>query len=342
MAGHHHHAGHGHDHGSGHAHGPREYGRAFAIGIVLNLAFVVVEGAAGLWAGSLALVADAGHNLSDVLGLLMAWAAYALSKRPASARYTYGLRGSSILAALFNAILLLFACGAIALGAIQRFFEPAPVQSGTMMAVAAVGIVINLGTALLFLRGSQDDLNIRGAFLHMAADAGVSAGVVAAGFLVLETGLLWIDPAISLVIVVVIVAGTWGLFRDSLVMSLQGVPGGIDSAAVTARLGGLAGVEAVHHVHIWPTSTTEVALTAHLVMPDGSGDDAFLAATAKLMKAEFGIGHATFQIERGECADGQPDCSPGQEQAHDHDHVHDHDHDHDHGHGPGHGHQHRH
>nr|WP_047165444.1 cation diffusion facilitator family transporter [Sphingomonas sp. Y57] len=340
MAGHHHHAGHDAGHHHGHAHGPREYGRAFAIGIVLNLAFVAVEGAAGLWAGSLALVADAGHNLSDVLGLLMAWAAYALSKRPASARYTYGLRGSSILAALFNAILLLFACGAIALGAIQRFFEPAPVQSGAMMVVAAVGIVINLGTALLFLRGSKDDLNIRGAFLHMAADAGVSAGVVAAGFLVLQTGLTWIDPAISLIIVLVIVAGTWGLFRDSLVMSLQGVPGGIDSTAVTARLGGLPGVEAVHHVHLWPTSTTEVALTAHLVMPDGGGGDSFLADTAKLVQTEFGIGHATFQIERGECADSQPDCVPGRERAHDHDHDQDHDQDHDHG--PGHGHQHRH
>jgi cobalt-zinc-cadmium efflux system protein len=328
---HHHDHASGHDHG--HSHAPASYGRAFAIGVSLNIGFVLIEGAAGLISGSLALVADAGHNLSDVLGLLMAWAAYALSKRPATARYTYGLRGSSILAALFNAILLLIACGAIALGAVQRFFEPAPIESGMMMAVAAVGIVINLGTALLFLRGSHDDLNIRGAFLHMAADAAVSAGVVVAGFLVLQTGALWIDPAISLLIVVVIVVGTWGLFRDSLVMSLQGVPGRIDSAAVTARLGELPGVSAVHHVHIWPTSTTEVALTAHLLMPDGSGDDAFLATMAKLVKTEFGIGHATFQIERGECPDGQPDCSHGKAAAHDHQHNHDHDHGHDHGHG---------
>lgn len=328
---HHHDHGSGHDHG--HVHAPANYGRAFAIGVSLNIGFVLIEGAAGLMSGSLALVADAGHNLSDVLGLLMAWAAYALSKRPATARYTYGLRGSSILAALFNAILLLIACGAIALGAVQRFFEPAPIESGMMMAVAAVGIVINLGTALLFLRGSQDDLNIRGAFLHMAADAAVSAGVVVAGFLVLKTGALWIDPTISLLIVAVIVIGTWGLFRDSLVMSLQGVPGRIDSTAVTARLGELPGVNAVHHVHIWPTSTTEVALTAHLLMPGEGGDDAFLAATAKLVKAEFGIGHATFQIERGECPDGQPDCSHGKAAAHDHHHDHDHDHGHDHGHG---------
>lgn len=326
---------HHHDH-AGHAHGVSAggYGRAFAIGVTLNLAFVLIEGGVGLFSGSLALLADAGHNLSDVLGLLMAWAAYALSKRPASARYTYGLRGSSILAALFNAVFLLIACGAITLGAIQRFFEPAPLQPGMMMAVAAVGIVINLGTALLFLRGSHEDLNIRGAFLHMAADAGVSAGVVVAGFLVAKTGFLWIDPAISLIIVAVIVVGTWGLFRDSLVMSLQGVPASIDSTAVTARLSGLSGVEAVHHVHIWPTSTTEVALTAHLVMPDGGGDD-FLKATADIVRREFGIGHATFQIEHGGCGHDQVDCGPGpsgrEHDAHDHgSHGHHHHHSHHH------------
>ena len=309
--------GHGHGHDHDHRHEPQGYGRAFAIGVTLNLGFVLVEGLAGLWSGSIALIADAGHNLSDVLGLLMAWAAFALSKRPSSARYTYGLRGSSILAALFNAILLLIACGAITLGAIQRFVHPAPVQSGTMMAVAAVGIGINLGTALLFLRGREHDINIRGAFLHMAADAAVSAGVVAAGFLVGLTGLLWIDPAISLVIVAVIVIGTWGLFRDSLLMSLAGVPPRIDGAKVTARLGGLAGVTAVHHVHIWPTSTTETALTAHLVMPGYTGDDDFLATTARLMHDEFGIGHSTFQIEQGRCADEMAGCAEG---AHDHGH----------------------
>lgn len=331
----HDHGGHGHGHGHGahgHSHAPKEFGRAFAIGVSLNLAFVIVEGAAGLASGSIALVADAGHNLSDVLGLLMAWAAYALSKRPASARYTYGLRGSSILAALFNAILLLIACGAIALGAIQRLFEPEPIQSGMMMAVAAVGIVINLGTALLFLRGGEDDLNIRGAFLHMAADAAVSAGVVVAGLIVAETGALWIDPAISIVIVAVIVIGTWGLFRDSLVMSLAGVPSRIDPAKVAARLGSLPGVTAVHHIHIWPTSTTETALTAHLVMPDLAEQDDFLVSTARLVRDEFNIGHATFQIERGRCADA--DCAEGGsgQGHHDHDDDHGHDHGHHHGH----------
>lgn len=319
---HHDHAAHGHDHahahGHHHAHVPHEYGRAFAIGVALNLAFVIVEGGAGLVSGSIALIADAGHNLSDVLGLLMAWTAYTLSKRPASARFTYGLKGSSILAALFNAVFLLIACGAIALGAVQRFVHPAPIESGTMMAVAAMGIAINLGTALLFLRGGEHDLNIRGAFLHMAADAAVSAGVVVAGFIVAQTGQLWIDPAMSLVIVAVIVAGTWGLFRDSLAMSLNGVPLGIDVAAVTARLEALPGVTAVHHVHIWPTSTTEVALTAHVMMPESVEDDAFLLRTTQLMREEFRIDHSTFQIERGACADERPGCT------HDHDHDHHH------------------
>lgn len=309
---------HHHDHAHGHSHAPGEYGRAFAVGIALNLGFVIVEAGAGWMSGSIALIADAGHNLSDVLGLVMAWAAFALSKRPASVRYTYGLRGSSILAALFNAVFLLVACGAITLGAIQRFVRPAPVESGMMMAVAAVGIVINLGTALLFLRGRHDDLNIRGAFLHMAADAGVSAGVVVAGLLVGLTGLLWIDPAISLAIVAVIVAGTWGLFRDALTMSLHGVPGGIETEKVTARLAGLPGVEAVHHVHIWPTSTSEVALTAHLLMPQPSDQDEFLARTAKLMREEFRIGHSTFQIEHGVCADDDDDCSHAPRARHDH------------------------
>ena len=309
---------HGHSQGHGHSHAPAEFGRAFAVGVSLNVGFVIIEGTAGLWSGSIALIADAGHNLSDVLGLLMAWAAYALSKRPASTRFTYGLRGSSILAALFNAVFLLVACGAIALGAIQRIFHPAPIESGVMMAVAAVGIVINLGTALLFMRGGEHDINIRGAFLHMAADAGVSAGVVVAGLLVAQTGLLWIDPAISLVIVLVIVIGTWGLFRDALTMSLHGVPGGIDPIAVTARLAELPGVSAVHHLHIWPTSTTEVALTAHLLMPEADERDDFLARTAQLMRDEFRIGHSTFQIEQGACADDRRDCTRTAPDHHDH------------------------
>lgn len=318
MAGHSHVHHHQHpDHGHGGE--ADKYGRAFAIGIALNLGFVVIEATAGWISGSIALIADAGHNLSDVLGLLMAWAAFALSKRPASARFTYGLRGSSILAALFNAIFLLIACGAITLGAIQRFVRPAPVEADMMMIVAAIGIVINLGTALLFLRGRHHDLNIRGAFLHMAADAAVSAGVVVAGLLVAWSGRLWIDPAVSLVIVAVIVAGTWGLFRDSLTMSLQGVPGGIDTETVKSRLAGLPGVDAVHHVHIWPTSTTEVALTAHLVMPLGAGDG-FLSQTARLMRDEFRIGHSTFQIEHGACADEVEDCSHDSHARHHHAH----------------------
>lgn len=302
---------HSQDHHHEHSHSlaSGEYGRAFAIGIALNLGFVILEVAAGWQSGSIALIADAGHNLSDVLGLVMAWAAFTLSKRPASARFTYGLRGSSILAALFNAIFLLIACGAITLGAIQRFMRPEPISADMMMVVAAIGIAVNLGTALLFLRGRHHDLNIRGAFLHMAADAAVSAGVVLAGLMVAWTGLLWIDPAVSLVIVAVIVIGTWGLFRDSLTMSLQGVPGGIELDAVKSRLASLPGVEAVHHVHIWPTSTTEVALTAHLLMPAGSSGDGFLSQTARMMRDEFRIGHSTFQVEQGACADEVEDCS---------------------------------
>lgn len=298
---HEHSHGHGHGHSHGHDHGPMSYGRAFAIGITLNTVFVGIEAGAGWLADSVALIADAGHNLSDVLGLFMAWGAYVLSKRPASERYTYGLRSSSIVAALLNAILLLVACGAIMLGAIERLIEPVAPEGGMMIAVAGAGIVVNLGTALLFMKGGND-LNIRGAFLHMMADAAVSAGVVVAGLLVLYTGLTWIDPAVSIVVVGVIVAGTWGLFRHSLTLALQGVPQGIDPAAVGHTLQALPGVSAVHHVHIWPVSTTETALTAHLLMPDGA-DDAFLATSAATIKRDFGIGHSTFQIERGECAD---------------------------------------
>ncbi|WP_380874451.1 cobalt transporter [Sphingomonas sp. DBB INV C78] len=295
---HHGHAGHGH----GHSHAPNNFGRAFAIGIGLNLVFTGVEAFYGFATGSMALLADAGHNLSDVLGLVIAWGAWLLSRAKPTPRYTYGWRGSSILAALFNAVFLLVACGAIALEAVQRFSHPTPVPGGTVMAVAAVGIVINLGTALLFARGGKHDINIRGAFLHMAADAAVSAGVVIAGLLTLKTGAKWIDPATSLVIVLVIVAGTWGLLRESLAMAMQAVPGRIDPAAVQQALGEVAGVARVHHLHIWPTSTTETALTAHLVIPGGHPGDAFLAETAAMLHDRFGIGHATLQIEQGEGA----------------------------------------
>ena len=292
----HSHAGHAHD-GGGHAHGPANFGRAFAIGIGLNVAFVAIEFAYGVLANSMALVADAGHNLSDVLGLVVAWIASVLSKRPPSARYTYGLGASSILAALFNAVLLLLAVGAIALEAIQRLLHPEPVAEVTVMVVAAIGIVINGLTAWLFASGRKGDLNIRGAFLHMVADAAVSAGVVVAAFVILLTGWLWLDPLTSLVIVGVIVWGTWSLLRDSLAMSVSAVPGHIDPQAVRRYLESCAGVSAVHDLHIWPMSTTETALTAHLVVPGGHPGDEFLAIAATELRHRFGIGHATLQIE---------------------------------------------
>ena len=282
---------HRHHHG---VPGKMDFGRAFGIGIALNLVFVAVEAAAGFVGNSMALLADAGHNLSDVLGLALAWAAHILSQRPPTRRFTYGLQGSSILAALGNAILLLVACGAIGWEAIRRMSDPPEVMGETMIVVAA----------LLFVNGRKGDLNIKGAFLHMVADALVSAGVVVAGVLVLFTSLEWIDPVTSLIVVVVIMAGTWGLFRDSLGLALNAVPAAIDPEAVTRTLAGMAGVSAVHHLHIWPTSTTASALTAHLVMPGGHPGDAFLAEAAHLVEHEYGIGHATLQVELGErCPD---------------------------------------
>jgi cobalt-zinc-cadmium efflux system protein len=296
MAGHHH---HDHDH----AHGPADFGRAFAVGTILNLGFVAIEGAAGFLTDSVALLADAGHNLSDVLGLLVAWAGIELAKRPASKRFTYGFRGSSILAALTNSVLLLVAVGAIGWEAIQRFADPPAVPGQVVMLVAAIGIVVNLGTALLFARGRAGDINIRGAWLHMAADAAVSAGVVIGGGLILLTGVRWIDPAISLVIVAVILWSSWGLARQSLTMALQAVPEGIDAEAVERALAGLPGVARVHDLHIWPMSTTEAALTAHLVMPGGHPGDAFLVDLQHLLAHDFRIDHTTVQIELGEGAE---------------------------------------
>lgn len=312
------HHGHGREHAHGHAH-PHAHahghdhahtavnagGRAFAIGIALNLGFVVIEGGFGLFANSVALIADAGHNLSDVLGLALAWAAAGLSQRKPSAHFTYGLRGSSIWAALANAALLLVACGGIAWEAAHRFVDPRPVEGVTMMVVAAIGVVINTATALLFLRGSHGDLNTRGAFLHMAADAAISLGVVIAGALVLATGWLWLDPAISLAIVAVIVAGTWGLLKDSVRLALDAVPPAIDPEAVRLWLGALPGVREVHDLHIWAISTTEVALTVHLVMPGERPADIFLCEVADQLEQRFGIRHPTLQIERG---DGSAVC----------------------------------
>ena len=286
-----------HDHDHGHSHAPKSFGFAFALGTGLNVAFVIIEAIFGFLANSTALLADAGHNLSDVLGLVVAWTASILSKRAPTDRYTYGLRSSSILAALFNAAFLLVAVGAIALEAAQRFAAPKPVAGVTVMVVAAVGILINGVTALLFASGRKADINIRGAFLHMTADAAVSAGVVVAAALILLTGAYWIDPLVSLVICVIIVWSTWGLLKDSIRMSLGAVPLGVNPLEVRAYLEGLAGVAELHDLHIWPMSTTETALTCHLVMPSGHPGDAFLMATARELEHRFGIGHATIQIE---------------------------------------------
>jgi cobalt-zinc-cadmium efflux system protein len=316
-----------HDH---HDHGPADFGRAFALGITLNLGFVAVEGAMGIWADSVALLADAGHNLSDVLGLLIAWGAAELVKRPASKRFTYGLRSSSILAALANAVLLFVAVGAILLETFRRLSEPAVVPGKTVMIVAAIGMVINLATALLFARGRKGDVNIRGAYLHMAADAAVSAGVVVAGGLILWTGAAWIDPAVSLAIVAVILWSSWGLFTESLTMALHAVPAGIDAGAVEHALHALPGVERVHDLHIWPMSTTESALTAHLVMPGGHPGDSFLFDLQHRLAHDFGIDHTTVQIELG---DGAECRMHGHDSDHGHGHGHGQEHDHEHGHG---------
>ena len=289
-----------HDHAAhGHSHAPASFGRAFAIGTALNLGFVAVEAAYGVIAGSMALLADAGHNLSDVLGLVIAWGAATLARRAPTARYTYGLRSSSILAAFLNALLLLVAITIIAVKAIGRFSDPAPVAGNTVMIVAAVGIVVNGVTAWLFASGRKGDLNIRGAFLHMAADAAVSAGVVIAGFVITRTGWSWIDPVTSLAIVAVIAIGTWGLLRDSVNMSLQAAPPGIDTAGITTFLLARPGVAAIHDLHVWPLSTTETALTVHLVVPPGVKGDGYVADLADVLHEQFGIDHATVQIETG-------------------------------------------
>ena len=295
-------AGHSHDKGQehGHSHAPADFGRAFALGIVLNTGFVIVEAVYGYLSGSMALVADAGHNLSDVLSLMLAWAASAAAKRAPSGRYTYGFKSSTILAALANAMLLLVALGMILFETLQRFSDPQPIQAGTVMVVAGIGILINTGTALLFLRGRKNDINIRGAFLHMAADALVSLGVVISGALILWTGKLWIDPVTSLIIVAVIAWGTWGLLKDSVKMSLLAVPDNISEPEVRGYLTGLPGVVAVHDLHIWPMSTTETALTAHLVMPGGHPGDKFLIDIAVELEHHHSIGHTTVQIEISE------------------------------------------
>lgn len=312
--GHHHHGhshGHAHGHGHGHAHGHHHHAPAdtgdwrYLLGLSVNLVFVAIEFGAGVISNSTALMADAGHNLSDVLGLAMAGGAAWLARRAASSNRTYGYGKATVLAALANAILLIFACGAIAFEAVRRFAEPAPVESGLIMTVAAVGFVINLGTALLFMRDQHSDLNAKGAYLHMMADAAVSIGVVIAGAAIWLTGWALIDPVVSLVIVGVILIGTWGLLRDSVDLALDAAPRGVDVAAVRDAFLALPGVSAVHDLHVWGLSTTETALTAHLV--HDRADASALLGQAQAAARGFGVGHVTLQLEDAR-SPACPDC----------------------------------
>jgi cobalt-zinc-cadmium efflux system protein len=289
-----------------HIHADRNHGRAFAVGIALNLAYVGGEAVAGLLSGSLALLADAGHNLGDVLGLSLAWGAALLSRRQPSGRFTYGLRSSSILAALANAIILLVVTGGIAWEAIGRIAHPVPVASGIVIGVAAAGILVNGVTALLFASGHPHDLNVRSVFVHMAADTLVTGGVVIAGIAIWLTGRLWVDPAVSLVVSAVIVIGTWGLMKSAMGLALNAVPEAVDIAAVRDHLLAVQGVSALHDLHIWGMSTTETALTCHLLMPDGHPGDAVLNTVAQQLDQRFGIHHVTLQIE---LADSEEACA---------------------------------
>lgn len=294
---------HGHSHGHGHHHhhhgDPNSQGRAFAIAIALNAVFVAVEFFYGFLANSSALMADAGHNLSDVLGLALAWGAAILAKRAPNERYTYGLRSSSMLAALFNAMLLMAACGAIGFEAVRQLLSPTPVAGATVSAVAAVGIAVNGFSAWLFMHGSKDDINIRGAYLHLAADAAISLGVLLSGLAVMWTGWAWLDPMVSLAIVAIIMASTWSLMRESLQMVMAAVPDSVDAGEIEHFLRARDGVRDVHDLHIWAMSTTETALTAHLVMPGGYPGDQAIDDIAARLKAEFSIHHCTLQVEMG-------------------------------------------
>ena len=288
------------DHHHDHQHPPKNFGRAFAIGIALNMAFVVVEAVYGFRADSLALLADAGHNLGDVMGLMVAWGASYLAQWQPTQKHTYGLRRSSVLAALLNALFLLVAIGAIAWEAIRRFHEPVAVQAQTIIWVAAVGIIINTATALLFMAGRKQDLNIRAAFLHMVADAAISAGVVCAGLLIACTRIPLIDPIISLVLAAIIFWGTWALLRESLNLAVDAVPENIDPEAVHAYLAQLPAVTEVHHVHIWGLSTTDVALTAHVVLAQPDRNNVLLSQIREELHHRYGIDHATIQFETSE------------------------------------------
>lgn len=286
-----------------HHHAPANYNRAFAIGVALNIIFVVIEVIYGIAADSLALITDAGHNLSDVLGLLLAWGASYLAGKQPSLRRTYGYSRVTILASMFSGLLLLAAVAVISWEAFQRFFTPAEPVGKTIMVVAGIGVVINAVTAWFFVKGKDLDLNIRGAYLHMAADALVSFGVVVSGFVIWQFGLTWFDPLSSLLIAVVILVSTWGLLADSLNLSIDGVPRGMQPEKIHAWLCAQAGVSGLHDLHIWPMSTTETAMTAHLLMPEPPLDDAFLHDLARQVNERFGISHATFQIERGNHAE---------------------------------------
>jgi cobalt-zinc-cadmium efflux system protein len=288
----------GHDH----SHHESDFTRAFLVGIALNVGFVVVEAAFGFTANSMALLSDAGHNLSDVLGLAVAWAGGFMAKTGPSPRFTYGLKKASILAALANSLFLMVAVGAIGAEAVRRLFHPSPTEGGTVMIVAAIGIAVNGITALLFSRRGQGDINIRGAFLHMAADALVSVAVVFAGLVILWTGQQWVDPVMSLAVAVVILWGSVGLLKESMWMSLAGVPSGIDVDQVELALARLEGVDAVHDLHIWPLSTTETALTAHLVTPHADYPDVLLESARRLLHDHFRIEHCTIQVERHHAA----------------------------------------
>ena len=281
-----------------HSHHTSNYNRAFAVGVTLNVIFVAIEAGYGVSAGSLALIADAGHNLSDVLSLLLAWGAGLLATKAATEKRTYGFRKVTIMASLASAILLLVTLGGITWEAIGRFFDPKPVGGMTVIVVAAIGVVINTATALLFVSGRKHDLNIRGAFLHMAADAGVSLGVVAAGIIIMVTGWLLIDPLISLLIVAVILVGTWSLLRDSMNLAIDSVPEGIDMAGIKRYLTGLENVFQIHDLHVWPMSTTQVALSVHLIVADDSPDNNFLPELQQQLHDHFSIEHSTIQVER--------------------------------------------